>query len=159
VQSNKIAYLFAGASIGGTLAVLFAPKPGAQTRQRLRALGARGRDAFEHRGEILQAGRDRVSEAIDAGREAYRETTSDPRAPAGLGALGLLALETAAVVAGYKLIREVRNNTLVPKLETFLDASRSVLAQGSHEISAIASKTQRILSAFESAVESRLGNE
>jgi hypothetical protein len=155
MQPNRIAYLFAGASIGGALAVLFAPKPGGQTRQRLRALGERGRDAFEHRGEILQAGRERFSEAVQAGREAYRETASDPRALSGLGALSLLALETAAVVAGYKLIQEVRNNTLVPKLEAFLDASRNAIAQGSYELSTLASKAQRILSAFES----RLGNE
>jgi gas vesicle protein len=164
-NSNKLAYLCAGASIGGALAILFAPKPGAQTRQRLHALGERGideaigrvhdiQDAYAHRGEMIEAGKKRLADSIEIGREAYRETAAETHPAPSLGAVGVLALGTAAAFSLYSLSGSVRKNVhgVVPKLEGLLEASRDAVIQNSDKVSALASKAHGVLSAIEGLI-------
>ncbi len=57
--SNRIAWFITGAVIGATLAVLFAPKSGAATRQSVADTTRQGRDAVNDTSQnILEAGRD-----------------------------------------------------------------------------------------------------
>ena len=165
--TSGVAYVCAGLGLGGALGVLLAPASGDRTRYRLRAAALSGKDqvkagaravseAFEHRDEIIQAGKERLSEAWEEGRMAYRETADQvPAPPTSLAAsLGVLALGAVALTAGYQLTRGMGGITGVGrKLEAVLDASRAAVRDGSRQISAITSKTHDLLGAFESAVQ------
>ena len=66
----RLTYFVIGATVGAVVALLFAPKSGRELREDLADATRKGvdraREAVERRGE-------RVSAAIEAGRQAYRD--------------------------------------------------------------------------------------
>lgn len=90
-NSGKLVWFAAGASIGATLALLFAPQSGRATRRYLdrhtrkgrRALSEvgrdavdRGRDALDRGRDLLEKGREMADEAasvLDRGRQLFED--------------------------------------------------------------------------------------
>lgn len=85
-----------GLGVGGAVGLLFAPRPGEALRADLRSRAEEGGDYVRRRGgelrhqaeEILDKGRgslhvrrDRVAAALEAGRQAYRDSVAN--APEG----------------------------------------------------------------------------
>ena len=85
-------WFLAGLGIGAAVGILYAPKSGGELRQQLRdaaeergnAVRARARQAREQAGTWADKGRDYLSQqkdqirsAYEAGRQAYREATTE----------------------------------------------------------------------------------
>jgi gas vesicle protein len=85
-------WFLAGLSVGAAVGILFAPKAGDETRQRIRAAAEdlpdtvkeRARQAREQAGtwadkgrEYLNQQKDQIRSAYEAGRQAYREATTE----------------------------------------------------------------------------------
>ena len=72
-NSNKVLWFVAGASIGATLAILFAPQSGEETRRYLGnqarkgrdRLADAGRDAYDKSRDLFDRGRELADEAAD----------------------------------------------------------------------------------------------
>jgi gas vesicle protein len=88
-DENKISYFFLGLGLGVAVGVLFAPKSGPETRQLLRGKAEEGADYVKRRGEELrdtaaetidrskqtiQRHKDNLNAAVEAGKQAYRES-------------------------------------------------------------------------------------
>lgn len=88
-SSNKLPFFFLGLGVGIAAGLLLAPKSGEQTRALLREKADESRDALRRRAEDLrhtagdfverskeavQRQREQFTSAIEAGRQAYRET-------------------------------------------------------------------------------------
>ena len=84
--------------MGAGLALLFAPKSGEETRELLRGkadegkeyLKRRGSELVDSAGDIIERGkeaisrqRDTLAEAVEAGKQAYREAVSQPEPSEG----------------------------------------------------------------------------
>jgi len=97
-SDTRFGYFFLGLGLGTAVALLFAPKPGAETRNYLRAKTQEGTTYLKNQGEQLVNGatetvergkrtvQDQVksfSDAVDAGKQAYRETVGTSSATAG----------------------------------------------------------------------------
>jgi gas vesicle protein len=95
-EGSGFLWFLAGLGIGAAVGILYAPKTGDETRQRLRSVAEdlpdnvreRARQAREQAGSWAEKGRDYLSQqkeqirsAYEAGRQAYREATSE--APEG----------------------------------------------------------------------------
>jgi gas vesicle protein len=73
-NSNKLMWFVAGASLGATLAILFAPQSGEETRAYLGKQAARGRerlaetgqDAYEKGRDLFERGRDLADDAAES---------------------------------------------------------------------------------------------
>jgi gas vesicle protein len=61
IDTSKVVWFLAGAAIGATVALLFAPASGQETRRRIGKRASEGRDA------ITETGRD----LLDKGRDLY----------------------------------------------------------------------------------------
>jgi len=103
--SDVLLSFLLGGLAGAAIAMLYAPRPGLETRERLREGVARGaqrgreikdrmvgrsRELAHDASHYVERGRDRVNAAVDAGREAYRQekgTTSSPPYSGGQGTL------------------------------------------------------------------------
>ncbi|MBI1747071.1 MAG: YtxH domain-containing protein [Acidobacteria bacterium] len=87
-SGNNVIFFLVGGAIGAAIALLFAPKSGAETRALLSDKAREGREYLatksqelkEQASTLVDKGRDvvssqkeRLSTAIDAGRQAYRE--------------------------------------------------------------------------------------
>jgi gas vesicle protein len=98
-DSNSFVWFLAGLGVGALVGVLYAPRPGSETRDVLRARAEEGRDYVRGRAreardqatEWADRGRDVVNQqkdqfraAYEAGRQAYQEATTEPRAPKAL---------------------------------------------------------------------------
>jgi gas vesicle protein len=92
-SSNGFLWFLAGLGIGAAVGVLYAPKPGRETREDILRAAEDGRELVRDRarqyrnqaGEWVDRGKDVVSQqkeqfrsAFEAGRQAYREATTEP---------------------------------------------------------------------------------
>ncbi|MEO8096824.1 MAG: YtxH domain-containing protein [Acidobacteriota bacterium] len=90
-EDNKLPYFLLGMGLGIAAGVLFAPKAGAETRQILKSKAQEGAEYVKRRSsdlqetaaealdrgkQTLQRGKENLSAAVDAGRQAYREAAS-----------------------------------------------------------------------------------
>ena len=94
-NSNSFMWFLAGLGFGALMGVLYAPRSGRETREALmntadegrEFLKARSREAREAMGEWVDQGKEVVRQkkeqfggAIDAGRQAFREASKNPKA-------------------------------------------------------------------------------
>ncbi len=97
-SSSGIMWFLAGLGLGAALGVLYAPKSGRETREAILNAANEGRDlvrdrAREYRDQAQQwyeRGKDSVAQqkehlrsAFEAGRQAYREATTEPAPETG----------------------------------------------------------------------------
>lgn len=90
-EDKKIPYFLLGMGVGVAVGILFAPKAGPETRELIRSKADEGKDyllrqsdsvkesateLYEKGKSVLQKQRDHVNAAVDAGKQAYRETVS-----------------------------------------------------------------------------------
>lgn len=90
-DGNSFLWFLAGLGIGAAVGILYAPKAGDELRQQLREVAEEGREnvkqrarqAREQAGTWADKGRDyltqqkeQIRSAYEAGRQAYREATS-----------------------------------------------------------------------------------
>ena len=77
-KSNGLAWFLAGLGVGALVGILYAPKSGCETREDLIAgaregteyLRTRTRQAAEQMGDLVDKGKEQVSEYVERGREA-----------------------------------------------------------------------------------------
>ena len=87
-DDNKFSYFFLGLGLGVAVGLLFAPKSGQETRQLLASKAGEGKDylkrqsgslketandAIERGRSALARQRDQLNQAVEAGKQAYRE--------------------------------------------------------------------------------------
>ncbi len=92
-DDSKLSYFFLGLGLGVAVGVLFAPKAGAETRDLIRNKAGEGVDYVKRRGEelrdsatdtfdrgkeTLRRHKDNLSAAVEAGKQAYRESLNNP---------------------------------------------------------------------------------
>lgn len=95
-DGNSFLWFLAGVGIGAVVGVLYAPRSGEETREVIRSKAEEGRDRVrqqarkvrEQAGDWMDRGRDVVNQqkeqfrnAYEAGRQAYRETTTTSAEP------------------------------------------------------------------------------
>lgn len=96
MADNRVSYFLLGLGMGVAVGVLFAPQSGEETRGIIKNKADEGKDYLKRRGtelrdsagNLVEKGRGMVSrqrenlaEAVEAGKQAYRETVSEPPAP------------------------------------------------------------------------------
>jgi gas vesicle protein len=95
-SDNRFSYFFLGLGLGTAVGLLCAPKRGTETRNYLRSKTQEGTrflkdqsqqvldnatDAIEHGRRILQDQVKSVSDAVDVGKQAYRDAVAAPPPP------------------------------------------------------------------------------
>jgi gas vesicle protein len=90
-SGSKVSYFLVGVGIGALLGILFAPKTGEETREFLRERADEGKDyaqrkarelreradeLLEHSEELVKGSKDKLTAALDAGKEAYQREKS-----------------------------------------------------------------------------------
>jgi len=101
---SGFAWFLAGLGLGAVIGVLYAPKSGAETRQDILNAADEGRDFVTNRArqardqasqwvdrgrDILTQQRDNVASAVRAGKEAYRQATSEGTTGSGTSTSGI----------------------------------------------------------------------
>ena len=92
-DDNKVSFFFLGLGLGVAVGILFAPKSGSETRELIKNKASEGSDYLvrqssalrESAGDLMERGRnvlnrqkDTLSEAVEAGKQAYRDTVGAP---------------------------------------------------------------------------------
>ena len=90
-SGSNFLWFLAGLGIGAVAGVLYAPRAGSETREAIRAKAEEGKDYLLNRArqareqaeqwaergrDVLNQQKDQIRAAYDAGRQAYRETTT-----------------------------------------------------------------------------------
>jgi gas vesicle protein len=98
MDRDGLASFVLGVGVGVGLGLLFAPKSGEETRELLKGkadegkeyLKRRGSELRDNAGEIIERGKEAISrqkdtlaEAVEAGKQAYREAVGQPAAAEG----------------------------------------------------------------------------
>ena len=93
-DSHAMTYFLLGLGVGTAVGMLFAPQAGAETRNYLQAKGGEAADGLKRQGQdlrdrtadTLERGKQTVlgqvknlSDAVDAGKQAFRETVDKGR--------------------------------------------------------------------------------
>jgi len=88
---SRVSYFLVGLGIGSVLGIFFAPKSGEDTREYLAQKAEEGKEYAQHKARALREGaedlvecgkqvagrgKESISEAVDAGREAYQRLKS-----------------------------------------------------------------------------------
>jgi len=80
-SGSKVSYFMVGLGIGALVGILFAPKSGEETReylgQKAREGRARARDAVDQGREVYRQQRDTLTTAVDRGREAFQQARTN----------------------------------------------------------------------------------
>ncbi|MEQ1884544.1 MAG: YtxH domain-containing protein [Bryobacteraceae bacterium] len=92
-DDSKLSYFFLGLGLGVAAGVLFAPKSGAETRDFLLSKANEGADLARRRAEeardaandalnrskaAVQRQKENLSAAVEAGKQAYRDSVNTP---------------------------------------------------------------------------------
>jgi gas vesicle protein len=92
-EDSKFSYFFLGLGLGVAVGVLFAPKSGEETREYIRSKAGEGADYVKRRGsdlrnaaedaidrgkETIRRQKDNLSSAVEAGKQAYRDSMNNP---------------------------------------------------------------------------------
>jgi gas vesicle protein len=96
MDDNKgLSYFLLGLGVGVAVGMVFAPLSGQETRGRIRNKALEGGDYIRRRGEglresandlvdrgrdVVRSQREQLSAAVEAGRQAYRDTIQEPSA-------------------------------------------------------------------------------
>ena len=87
-STNKVVFFLVGGAIGAAIALLFAPKSGAETRALIGDKAREGRDYLTNKSqelkeqaanyvdkgrEVINSQKDRIASALEAGKQAYRD--------------------------------------------------------------------------------------
>ena len=101
MDTEDLASFLLGVGVGVGLGLLFAPKSGQETRELLKGKADEGKEYLKKRGselregasEIIERGNDAIgrqkdtlAEAVEAGKQAYREAVGQPATPEGQAA-------------------------------------------------------------------------
>jgi gas vesicle protein len=93
MNRDGLASFLLGLGVGVGLGMIFAPKSGEETRELLKGKADEGKEYLKRRGselrdsagEIIERGKEAISrqkdtlaEAVEAGKQAYRETVGQP---------------------------------------------------------------------------------
>jgi gas vesicle protein len=98
-DGSSFVWFIAGLAVGGLVGILYAPRPGSETREEIKAraeqgreyVRARAREARDQASDWVDKGRDVVTQqkdqfraAYEAGRQAYQEATTETAPPKGV---------------------------------------------------------------------------
>jgi len=96
MDKNGLAAFLLGLGVGVGIGMLFAPKSGQETREFIKNKAGEGSDYLKQRGgefrqtasdwvdrgkDAISRQKDHLSDAMEAGRQAYRETVNQPHSP------------------------------------------------------------------------------
>jgi gas vesicle protein len=102
-DDNKLSFFFLGLGLGVAAGILFAPKSGQETREIIKSKAGESGEYIRRQseqirdsaGDLIDKGRgvlnrqkDNLNEAVEAGKQAYRETVGSP-ADRNLGVEGV----------------------------------------------------------------------
>jgi gas vesicle protein len=100
MDKNGLSSFLLGLGVGVGIGILFAPKTGQETRELIKNKTGEGADYLKQRGaelkqtadewvdrgkEALGRQKETIAEAMEAGRQAYRDTVSQPQQPPAEG--------------------------------------------------------------------------
>lgn len=92
-SGNGILWFLAGLGVGAAVGVLYAPKPGNETRESILTAAEEGRDVVQERArkykeqaqewadrgkDVIAQQKDNIRSAFEAGRQAYKDASQDP---------------------------------------------------------------------------------
>jgi gas vesicle protein len=95
MDKNGLSSFLLGLGVGVGIGMLFAPKSGQETRELIKNKAGEGTDFLKQRGEDIKQSaaewvdkgkealgrqKDNIAEAVEAGRQAYRDTVGAPPA-------------------------------------------------------------------------------
>jgi gas vesicle protein len=98
MDKNGLSSFLLGLGVGVGLGMLFAPKSGQETRELIKNKAGEGSDYLKQRStelkqsasewvdkgkEALGRQRDNIADAMEAGKQAYRDTVGRPQQPEG----------------------------------------------------------------------------
>jgi len=98
-DGNSLGWFLAGLGLGAVVGILYAPRPGNETREAIRARAEEGRDYVKTRAreardqasqwvdrgkDVLDQQKDQFRAAYEAGRQAYHEATTETGTPKAL---------------------------------------------------------------------------